>query len=177
LLILLLLPLLLLAMMPLVLLQRYRAGTARRQARPWIATLTLVGISFSALCFLVGAAVTTVWVPGALHSAAAGLGSGCLLGVFGLVVTRWEATPRSLHYTPNKWLVLIITVVVSARVLYGLWRSWAVAQASFDDAMVAEFGVPASLAAGATVLGYYLAYAAGVRWRIYRWQHRPLRVI
>ena len=43
------------------------------------------------------------------------------LGMVGLLLTRWEATPATLHYTPNRWLVLVVTFVVSARVLYGLW--------------------------------------------------------
>jgi len=42
---------------------------------------------------------------------------------------------------------------------------------------VTAFGVPESLAAGATVIGYYLAYNAGLRWRIRRWQHRALRAL
>ena len=49
---------------------------------------------------------------------------GCLLGLLGLALTRWEHTPRALHYTPNRWLILIITLVVSARLLYGIWRIW-----------------------------------------------------
>ena len=41
----LLLPLAVVALMPLILLQRYRAGSARRLARPWIASLNLVLMS------------------------------------------------------------------------------------------------------------------------------------
>jgi hypothetical protein len=33
------------------------------------------------------------------------------------------------------------------------------------------------LAAGGIVIGYYLVYNAGVRWRISRWQRRALRVM
>ena len=166
-----LLPVIIFLLMPLILFQRYRAGTARRQARPWIATLALFAILFSVVFFMVAAGVTNYWIPHALLGAAAGLSVGCVLGALGLFVTRWEITPRALHYTPNRWLVMFITVIVSARVVYGLWRSWSVAQAGvYGTAYVTAFGVPQSLAAGATVLGYYLVYNAGLRWRIRQWQ-------
>ncbi len=176
---LLLLPVALLALMPLILLQRYRAGTARRLARAWVATLSLAGMLFSVVFFLTGAAVTTIWVPEAFLGALSGLVLGCVLGMLGLVLTRWEPTIRTLHYTPNRWLILIVTLVVSARVIYGLWRSWSVAQAGVhgDMSIVAAFGVPESMAAGATVLGYYFAYGAGLRWQIRKWQRRALRVM
>ena len=178
LLVLLLLPLVVVALTPLMLIQRYRLAAARRLARPWIATVTLVSMLFSVLFFVAGAAMTTYWIPNAFTGAVAGLGVGSLLGVLGLMLTRWEPTPRTLHYTPNRWLVLILTFAVSARVIYGLWRSWAVAQSGlYGTSVVSAFGVPESLAAGATVLGYYLVYSAGLRWRIRSWQQRVLRAL
>ena len=175
----LLLPIAVLALMPLILLQRYRTSTARRQARAWVATLALAGLILSTVCLLVGAAVTTIWIPGAFLAALAGVVIGCVLGAVGLALTRWESTARSLHYTPNRWLILAITLMVSARLLYGLWRSWAIAREGFftGTSLVAGFGVPESGAAGAMVLGYYLFYTAGLRWRIRQWQRRTLRVM
>jgi hypothetical protein len=176
--VLLLIPLALIALMPLALLQRYRAGTARRLAHPWVATLNVVAMIFSVVFFLAASALTTVWVPTALLSALAGIGVGGALGLVGLWVTRWEATPRSLHYTPNRWLVLAITFVVTARLLYGFWQGLLTLGSTADEtSLVAAFGLAGSLGAGATVLGYYLAYGIGVRRRISAWQKRPLRVI
>jgi hypothetical protein len=58
-----------------------------------------------------------------------------------------------LHYTPNRWLVLVVTSIVAARVLYGFWRSWTVAQAGvYGTTMMLAFGIPQSLAAGGTVM-------------------------
>jgi len=103
--------------------------------------------------------------------------AGACLGIVGLLLTRWEATPATLHYTPNRWLVLVVTFVVSARVMYGLWRSWTVARAGFSGTPVMmAFGIPESLAAGGTVIGYYIAYGLGIRRRILKWQNRVLRV-
>lgn len=177
-LLLLLVPIAVIALMPLILIQRYRAGKARRQARPWVAKLNLAAMAFSAVFFLIGAAVTTIWVPDALTGAGLGMIVGLLLGGFGLAVTRWELDPRTMHYTPSSRLVLFVTLIVSARVVYGLFRSFAVAQAGLSGtALISAFGVPQSFAAGAVVIGYYLAYGAGLVWQIGRWQRRSLRVL
>jgi hypothetical protein len=170
-----LLPVVLIALMPLILIQRYRVGTARRMARPWTATLNVVLLTLSAISFLAGAAVTAVWVPNAFTGAATGIALGAGLGLVGLVLTRWEPAAATLHYTPNRWPVLVVTFVVSARVLYGLWRSWTVARAGvYGTPMVLAFGIPESLAAGGTVIGYYFAYTVGLRRRLVRWRDRAL---
>lgn len=161
-----------------MLIQRYRAGKARRLARPWVATFALVMMAISTLFFLIGAGFTSIWVAGTVAGATAGVAAGLVLGMMGLVLTRWESTPRSLHYTPNRWLVLLVTFIVSARVLYGLYRSALVAQAGMAGTSVAlAFGIPESFAAGGAVIGYYLAYNAGLRWRIQRWERRALKVM
>ena len=171
LLLLVLLPLLLIMLMPLILIQRYRMGSARRRARAWTTALNVAVMTFSAICFLIGAAVTTVWVNNAFAGAAAGVAFGAVLGLVGLALTRWEPAAGALHYTPNRWLVLFVTFVVPARVAYGLWRSWTVAQSGvYGTPMVLAFGIPESLAVGGLVIGYYVAYALGVRRRIRRWQ-------
>jgi len=176
LLLLLLLPLLVVAMTPFLLIQRYRAGSARREARPWLATLNIAVLAFSAVFFLGSAAFTTIWIPRSLSGALIGMAIGVVLGAFGSLLTRWEPAIRSLHYTPNRWLVLIVTLIVSARVAYGLFRSFEAARAGLSGHAVAgAFGVPESLAAGAIVIGYHLAFNLALRWRIARWQRRALR--
>jgi hypothetical protein len=172
------LPAVLLALTPLLLFQRYRIGTSRREARPWLATVNVVVMGVSAVFFLGGAAFTSIWIERALAGAAAGAGIGLVLGIVGLLLTRWEATHRSFHYTPNRWLVLGVTVVVAVRLLYGFYRSLLAARAGIDGSgLVIAFGIPESLGAGGIVIGYYLAYGVGLRWRIARWQRRPLRVM
>ena len=175
---LLLVPMVLLALMPLVLWQRYRVGTSRRLARAWVATVSVVSMVISAVLFLFGAAVTTIWVPGAFAGAAAGIGVGAVLGVLGLLLTRWESGIRDLHYTPNRWLVLLVTLIVSGRILYGVVRAVWAAQAGLGGTSVIDaFGIPGSLGSGGTVIGYYMTYAIGVRWHVRRWQRRPLRAL
>jgi hypothetical protein len=75
LLLLLALPVILMALMPLMLVLRYRAGTARRLARRWVATASLAATAISVALFLFGTAFTTFWVPNAFSAAAC---LGCL---------------------------------------------------------------------------------------------------
>jgi hypothetical protein len=157
------------ALLPLSLVQRYRVGTARRPARHWMVSINLVGTAIATGMFVLTSAVTSAWVPNAFSYTVIGLAGGCFLGLLGLALTRWEPTPRFLYYTPNRLLVLAVTLIVTARVLYGFWRSWHAWSDSLDySSWAAASGVAGSMAAGAVVLGYYLTYWLGVRRRLKR---------
>lgn len=157
------------ALIPVSIIQRFRTGTTRRQARGWVATLNLAGVAFSITLFLAGATITSRWIPEALTYTLAGLMAGCLLGLLGMVLTRWEHAGGRLEYTPNRLLVLTIALVVTARVLYGFWRSWDAWRASVESmTWVAASGVAGSMSAGAVVLGYYLTFWTAVRARARR---------
>ena len=159
------------ALIPFSIVQRFRMGTARRQARRWVATLNLVAIAVSLALFLAGALITTQWIPGALTYTLMGLSVGAILGLIGTGLTRWEYSGGRVQYTPNRWLVLAITLVVAARVSYGFWRGWEAWRASVESmAWVAASGVAGSMSAGAVVLGYYLIFWMGVRRHVRRYQ-------
>jgi hypothetical protein len=111
-------------LMPLTLVQRYRMGTSRQQARGWLITINVVGLTLSCVMFLGGAAMSNIWVPNAFRYSVLGLAGGIVLGFIGLALTRWEPTPRALHYTPNRLLVLLITLTISGRLIYSFWRAW-----------------------------------------------------
>lgn len=154
---------------PISIVQRYRVGVARRPARSWLVTLNLVGFSLSTLLFVAGAAMSNLWVPNALAATLAGLVAGATLGVLGLKLTRWEPARSKLYFTPNRWLVLAITLVVALRLCYGFWRSWHAWRAGMAGASwFVAAGVDGSLAAGALVLGYYVLYWTGVRRRLHK---------
>ena len=154
-------------MLPFAIVFRYRAGTKRRRARSWIANINVVALLISATIVLVSAAVSNVWVPRAFVYASAGLAGGCVLGLLGLALTRWEAEGRVLHYTPSRVLVLAVSLIVAMRLAYSLWRAWQSWRSSADEtAMLAAIGVPGMMAAGAVVVGYYLCYSTGVALRV-----------
>lgn len=154
-------------LLPLSIVQRFRVGTRQQIARRWVATLNLFAVAFSACLFIVSAVATSVWVPAALPYTAAGLAAGALLGLLGLTLTRWELRDARWYYTPNRILILTITVLVAARILYGFWRIWETSRASPGSlSSLAPSALPNSLSAGAVVIGYYLVFWAGVRRRI-----------
>ena len=166
----------LMALIPLTLVQRYRVGTSRQRARGWLAAINVTGLVLSAATFLVTAAITTLWVPHTLTYTAAGLAGGMALGAIGLWLTRWEPAVDALHYTPNRLLVLGVMLIVASRLLYGFWRGWQSWQAGLHgESWFVAAGVAGSMAAGAVVHGYYLAYWSGVRRRIRRHASRRLR--
>lgn len=157
----------LVALIPLSLVLRYRTGTSRRRARGWIATVNLAGIALSVTVFLVVAAFTNIWAPGVLAYTLAGLTIGCVLGALGLWLTRWDVVSRGLYYTPSRWLVLGLTIVIAGRLAYGWWRGWRAWQAPIEGTSWFDAaGVAGSMGAGAVVLGYYLVYWMGVRRRV-----------
>ena len=157
--------LLVIALIPISIVQRFRTGTAERPARRWVATLNLVAVAVSVFLFVGGAFVTSQLIPGVLTYTLAGVAVGCLLGALGVALTRWQYVAGRLRYTPNRLLVLALTVVVAARVLYGFWRMWETWQAGIGSVVP---GVATSMSAGAVVLGYYLVFWTGIRWRIGR---------
>jgi hypothetical protein len=159
--------LLVIALIPISLVQRYRMGSARRVARGWVATLNLVTLTFSSVLLLISAAFTNMWVHDALRFTAMGLLGGMLVGFAGIWLTRWEATPHALHYTPPRFLVLLVTSVVAARIAFGFWRAWRAWETGFSrPTWLVGSEVAGTMAAGAVVLGYYLAYWFGVRRRL-----------
>jgi hypothetical protein len=152
------------ALVPLSLIQRFRLATMRRPARGWVATVNVIGLGGSIGMFIAGALITSRWVPDAVSHTLVGLTLGCLLGLLSTALTRWEFGGGRLYYTPNRWLGLAVTLLVTARLLYGFWRSWQAWRVSADQlSWTASSGVAGSLAAGAVVLGYYLIFWAGIR--------------
>ena len=162
-----LIPLLVIALIPVALVLRIRRGTMRRQARDWAVTANTIAVAFSTAMFLTGALITSRWLPGALRYSLGGLGVGAVLGLIGFALTRWESSRGVVHYTPSRWVVLTVTTFVAARIFYGVWRVWAAWQAGVEQiAAVAGSGIAMSMAAGAVVLGYYLTYWIAVRRRL-----------
>lgn len=102
--------------------------------------------------------------PLALAALAGGLAAGAGLGLYGLKVTRFEATPEGLHYTPSSPIGVGLLLLLVGRFIYRL----AVAPSYGAPGGVA--GPPAltplTMLAIAPVLGYYATYYIGLlRWR------------
>src|SRR6059058_6634697 len=66
---------------------RYRAGTARRQGRRWVATMNVWVTSFSAALFLCFTFLISFSLGPTLRFALAGMAAGSVLGLVGLMLT------------------------------------------------------------------------------------------
>jgi hypothetical protein len=158
-------------MVPLSIAMRFRAGSTRRRAWGWMVTLNFFAACVSSALLLAAAAVSNAWIPNTFLYALIGWACGLALGGVGLITSHWETTPQGVHYTPNRWLILLITVVVAARILYGFWRAWHSFQTTpAGESWIAHSGAAGSMGAGAAVLGYYVVYWAGLRRRVRKHQ-------
>ena len=162
---------LMLLLWPLALWNRYRVGTSRRQPMRWLTRLNAWLIPASALLFLGGMAITQLFVAHALPYAALGVLAGLATGGLGWALTRVEPRPGQVWYTPNRWLVLALTLVVVARVLGAIWQAWE--RWRGDHAVLAAWGPlgePAGLfAVAGLVIGYHAAYAVLLQRRLGPW--------
>jgi hypothetical protein len=148
---------------------RYRAGTARRQARRWVASLNVWMTSLSTVFFLSFTLLLSFWVGSAFRFALIGMGVGGILGFLGLALTRWETRSEGLFYTPSRWLAFIIVFAIAARVVYGWWRAThsSSSSATADQHwLIAASSAQLSLAVAAGLIAYYLVYSIGVRMKI-----------
>jgi hypothetical protein len=147
---------------------RYRAGTARRQARRWVASLNVWVTSFSALFFLSFTLLLSFWVGSAFRFALIGMAFGGILGLVGLAMTRWESQPEGLFYTPSRWLALLVTLAIAGRFVYGWWRATHYGSPFSGDQhwLIAASGTQLSVAVAAGLIAYYLVYSIGVRLRM-----------
>ena len=147
---------------------RYRAGTARRQSRRWVASLNVWMTSLSAVFFLSFTFLISFWLGTAFRFALIGMCFGAILGLLGLAMTRWESQPEGLVYTPSRWLAVLVTLAIAARFVYGWWRATHSGGSGSDDQhwLLTASGTQLSLAVAAGLIGYYLVYSIGVRLRV-----------
>jgi hypothetical protein len=149
---------------------RYRAGTARRQARRWVASLNVWMTSFSAVLFVSFTFLLSLWIGSAFRFALIGMGFGAILALLGLAMTRWERRSEGFFYTPNRWLALLVTLAIAARFVNGWWH------ATHSDSsapgnqhwLMTTSGTQFSLAVAAGLIGYYLVYSIGVHLQVAR---------
>lgn len=153
---------------------RYRAGTARRQGRRWVATMNVWVTSFSAALFLCFTFLISFSLGPTLRFALAGMAVGGLLGLVGLALTRWESQPGALFYTPSRWLALLVMLAIAARLVYGWWHATHSGSSAAREQhwLITASGTELSLAVAAGLIAYYLVYSIGVRLQIARHEQR-----
>lgn len=156
---------------------RYRAGTARRQGRRWVANVNVWMTSLSAVLFIFFTWLMSFWLGPTLRFVFTGLVVGGVLGLLGFALTRWEVEPEGLFYTPSRWLALLVTCAITLRFAYGLWRAIhpAATPSPAQNWFVTASATQLSLAVGGGLIGYYLTYAVGVCLRLMRYERSRSR--
>ncbi len=157
---------------PLAIIQRYRHGKARRRVQPWAVRVNAWLLAASTLLFVAFAWVMERWIANALADAGIGLAVGGAAGFLGLALDRFEATPQGLFRTPNRWLVLGLSLLVAARIGIGLWLAWSDAPSMHASALLSRGGL---LGVGGVLLGYAALTGWGLRFRVARVMRRRRR--
>lgn len=150
---------------PLAIIQRYRHGKARRRVQPWAVRVNAWLLAFSTLLFIAFAGVMERWVDAALSDAGIGLAVGGAAGLVGLALDRFEATSQGIFRTPNRWLVLGLSLLVAARIGIGLWLAWSDEPSTNASALLSRGGL---LGVGGVLLGYAALTGWGLHFRVAR---------
>lgn len=138
---------------------RFRRLVGRQKLTRTRSWLTIALFSILLLVLLAGAFVHPLNALALL--AAAGVGAG--LGIYGLRLTTFEATPAGLFYTPSAHIGIALSVVFAARVGYRFLQMSALSPASAPTAAYASS--PLTLAVFGVLAGYYVAFEIGLlRW-------------
>ena len=126
--------------------------------RPWltIALLPLV---------LVLLLATGTLHPMTAAAAAGGLVAGVALGWIGTRLTKFEATPAGLFYTPNAHLGIALSLLFILRIGYR-FVALQVGDAGASTQAMQPGGSPLTMAILGMLVGYYVTCAIGLlRWR------------
>ena len=121
--------------------------------------------------FAVGAFLLTRGIAHSDQTAAAlaaGLGGGVALALLGLKLTRFESTPQGRFFTPHGGIGLALSALLIGRLAYRfvvLWPQLQVAHGAGANPFGAFQRSPLTLATFGLLIGYYMAYYAGVLMR------------
>lgn len=96
---------------------------------------------------------------------AGGIAGGVALAWLGLRHTKFETTEQGSFYTPHTWIGLVVSALLLGRIAYRFMVVYPVAHAASQvgaNPFAAYQKSPLTLAIFGVVVGYYIAYYAGV---------------
>jgi hypothetical protein len=126
--------------------------------RPWI---TVVVLPLALVLLL----ATGTLQPMTGVATAAGLAAGIALGRIGTRLTKFEATPTGLFYTPNAHLGIALSLLLVLR-LGWRWAMLQIGDGAGDPQAMQPGSSPLTMVLFGTLAGYYVTYAIGLlRWR------------
>ena len=145
--------------------RRFRANVGKQPVEPSRKVRAIVIWSLLGALFLWAAATHSV---PSLEAAAGGLIAGFLLGVVGLRLTQFHSDEKGLHYTPNPYIGIGVTMLLVARFVYRMFVLYSTPQLAPQpggDPFAQLTQSPLTLSMITLTVGYYLMYTAGVLYR------------
>ena len=141
---------------------RIRRLIGRQKSRLWRHWMAVIFLPF--LVVLLG--LGTAGAPLGLAALAIGTACGIGLAVWGLRLTRFEATASGYFFTPDTRIGIALSLLLVARIGYRLITLVALTGAEMQVAMQGFSRSPLTLLILGMLLGYYLWYAVGLlQWR------------
>ena len=156
--------------------RRVRRTIGRQRVTPGrfvfrIVVLVVVGVA-------IFAALLRVFDIGGLAEVFAGLVIGIALGLYGLRLTKFEATEQGAYYIPNRYLGLAVSALLIGRIAYGFLRGSLSGSSPFEtvstgsapsgSAGLQQAYDPVSSMLLFVFVGYYVVYYFGVLLRARR---------
>jgi len=141
--------------------RRVRRNVGRQRVRPSRMQFRIVVFSLIGALVLLGA-LRNVEVAGAML---AGVAGGVVLAWFGVRHTKFDVTEMGTCYTPHTYIGLFVSLLFLGRIAYRFIVVYpmmhAAAQAS-GNPLAAYQKSPLTMAIFGVLVGYYVAYHAGV---------------
>ncbi len=140
---------------------RIRRTIGRQRLSPGRAWFTVVLFPLILVLLL----VTAFSHPLTCVAAVGGAAVGVALGVLGTRLTKFEATPAGLFYTPNAHLGIALSLLLILRIGYR-FVMLQVNGPGTDPQAMQPGASPLTMVIFGTLAGYYVTYAIGLlRWR------------
>ena len=157
-------PILLTALIAFAIYRRIRRNIGRQRLSParliWrVAIFAIVGVMILVL---------SLHDPRLFGAMAAGVAGGVTLAWFGLRHTQFEVTPQGRFYTPHTWIGAFVSALFLGRIAYRYFILYSMPHAmaaANSDPFAAYQRSPLTLAIFGVLVGYYVAYYAGVLMR------------
>jgi hypothetical protein len=148
--------------------RQYRLGHARRRAVPWILAVNAWTLLASTTLFVTTMSLTSLVWDGSLSHALLGLIGGTGIGLAGTWLCRLETVGNRVFLKPNHWPVLAVYLLVAARLVLTGADWWRAVSSNGPEPSVPLLDRAGLTAVAGVVLGYYLSFTWGLRWRLAR---------
>ncbi|HZP13840.1 MAG TPA: hypothetical protein VFB36_15595 [Nevskiaceae bacterium] len=156
-----LVPALMVPLFGFVLYRRVRRNIGRQPLKPSQLKARMAILAFATLMIVMNFAKT------ADLQLAMALGAlpGLALALWGVKLAHIESTPQGVFYTPNPYLGIAISILLIGRIVYRMVQMGPMMQSPQAMSSPAAMYTPLTMALFGLVIGYYVAYCAGLLWR------------